>query len=76
MISVKDFLKLLKQGYWLSLYVDDKISLSCSVEYAISLFKFDKRGELLINDQSIAFKDEYYGPSGVHNKTIIIHCSS
>lgn len=75
-MKLKDFLKYFTGDLRLELYINNKLSLSCDIDVAIKTFDNDKRGELIVNEKSVDFKDEYYGFSAVRNKIIRVYCES
>lgn len=75
-MKLKDFLKYFVEDIRLELYINNEISLSCEIDVALNLMINDKRGELIIAEKSVDFKDEYYGFSAVRHKVIRVYCST
>lgn len=75
-MKLKDFLKYFVGDIRLELYINNEISLSCEIDIALNLMVNDKRGELLVTEKSVDFKDEYYGFSAVRHKVIRVYCNT
>lgn len=76
MIKLKDFVRLMQKDCRLNLYIDNDMSLSCDMDSAIKLFKYDNRGELVVPEGSVSFHEYYNGVAGKHVRDIIVKCNT